>query len=243
MIKFRSVLFWTIFVAKSQERGTKMSKIIVPETCFPELKNEAIKWLADVFGLNPEYDPAMQPTIDQYGLPWFRAAALVMDDKTGKMLLVHESRVNIKKVKDENFKKWLVETGRCDSEGWTDGDGGWNIPAGRIAQNESFEEGLAREIKEETGHSAKLLGLLYVRWEKKYMMPTYLMKSISSPESHKTAEISETCKFSIDGIRALNDAGVLRSPESVMDSINVYNEFRSRKRDINQINPWPGVKK
>lgn len=213
------------------------NNIIIPETIYPELAREIADWLTEKFGPNPVYDSSLQPTIDQYGLPWFRAAAILIDDD-GNILLGHEGRVNVKKIKNADFKEWVIEKGRCDSEGWTDGDGGWNIPAGRITVSESFEHGALRELWEESGHTAKTLGILHVRWDKNYVMPTYLMKDTSGPDHYHTKEILDICKFSPEGIRALNDAGVLRSPKSVMDSLAAYEAYLRSERKLNQINSW-----
>lgn len=216
------------------------NQIIIPKTIYPKLTEEIASWLQAKFGPNPEYDPSEQLTIDQYGLPWFRAGALVVDTN-GKIILGHEGRVNIDKIEDVNFRDWLIETGRCDSEGWTDGDGGWNIPAGRLAVGESFEEGVKREVLEECGHTVEILGIIHVRWGKKYVMPTYLVRDLSGPAQYHTEnsrEILGICSFSPEGIHALNDAGVLRSPKSVMDSLVAYIAYLHGERELNQINSW-----
>lgn len=222
---------------KAKKGGQYVQRIIIPRTAYPELAEEIASWLLAKFGPNPEYDSSLQPTIGQFGLPWFRAGALIIDDD-GKIILGHEGRVNIDKIEDANFKAWLIETGRCDSEGWADGDGGWNIPAGRLAVGESFEEGVKREVFEECGHTVEVLGIIHVRWGKKYVMPTYLTRDLSGPAQYCTEEILSIRSFSPEGIRALNDAGVLRSPESVMDSLSAYEAYLRGERELNQINSW-----
>lgn len=219
-----------------------MSKIVIPEASCLDLQPEIARWLHAKFGPDPEYDSAMESTIQQWGLPWFRAGALIVDEH-GKIIMIHEGRVNIKKVRDENYKQWLIETNRCDAEGWADGDGGWNIPAGRLAPGESFEEGVAREVMEECAHEIEVLGVIHVRWGKDYVMPTFLAlaQNLSWPLRHEvkdSREVIDVCSFSIEGIRALNDAGVLRSPESVIDTINAYDAYVQGRRRLNYINPW-----
>lgn len=217
-----------------------MSQIVIPKADCADLTREITSWMHAKFGPNPEYDSAKADSIKQWGLPWFRAGALVVDEDD-KVLMIHEGRIHIKKVKDENYRQWLLETNRCDAGGWANGDGGWNIPAGRLALGESFEECVVREAKEETGHDIKVLGIIHVRWGKDYVMPTFLAQNLSWPLQCRvkdSQEIIGVCNFSIEGIRALNDAGVLRSPESVMDTIDAYEVYRQGKRGLNYINPW-----
>lgn len=219
-----------------------MSQIIIPETQCTGLTQEIARWLHAKFGPNPEYDSAKERDIGQWGLPWFRAGALVIDEDN-KILMIHEGRVHIKKVRDENYKQWLIETHRCDAGGWADGDGGWNIPAGRLALGESFEEGVVREVKEESGHDVKVLGIIHVRWGKDYVMPTFLAQNLSWPLQCRVKDPKEVigiCNFSVEGVRALDDAGVLRSPESVMDTIDAYEAYLQGEITLNHINPWPG---
>lgn len=229
-------------LAQSAGKGDMQmsNKIVVPVTENAELRQKITEWVHLKFGSDPTYDLAQQPLIEQFGLPWFRAAALVVD-ANGKILLGHEGRINIDKVKDPDFKAWLIETNRCDSEGWANGDGGWNIPAGRLACGETFEQGVLREIREETGHEVELLGIIHIRWGKKYVMPTYLARDVSGPSQYRTEDSNEILgigSFSVEGIRALNDAGILRSPESVMGSLNAYEAYSRGEKRLNEINGW-----
>lgn len=206
------------------------------------MKAEVTKWVHAKFGPNPEYDPSIEANIRQWGLPWFRAGALVVG-ADNKILMIHEGRVNIKKVQDKDYQEWLITTKRCDSEGWADGDGGWNIPAGRLAFGESFEEAVMREVKEESGHEIKVLGAIHVRWAKDYVMPTFLAQDIAGPNQFRTTDSRETIGingFSVEGVRALHDAGVLRSPESVMGTVDAYEAYLKGKMALDTINPWPG---
>lgn len=217
-----------------------MSKIVIPETKCADLTKEIARWLSAKFGPDPEYDFKKESDIIQWGLPWFRAGALVVDEDY-KVLMIHEGRIHIKKVRDENYRQWLLETNRCDAGGWANGDGGWNIPAGRLALGESFEAGVVREVKEETGHEVKVLGIIHVRWGKDYVMPTFLAQNLSWPLQCRVKDPQEVigvCNFSIEGARALNDAGVLRSPESVMDTLDAYEAYLRGEKQLNEINSW-----
>ena len=51
-------------------------------------------------------------------------------------------------------------------------------------------------------------------------------------------EVIGICNFSIEGVRALNDAGVLRSPESVMDTLDAYEAYLRGEKQLNEINSW-----
>lgn len=217
-----------------------MSKIVIPETKCADLTKEIARWLSAKFGPDPEYDSKKESDIIQWGLPWFRAGALVVDEDY-KVLMIHEGRIHIKKVRDENYRQWLLETNRCDAGGWANGDGGWNIPAGRLALGESFEAGVVREVKEETCHEVKVLGIIHVRWGKDYVMPTFLAQNLSWPLQCRVKDPQEVigiCNFSIEGVRALNDAGVLRSPESVMDTLDAYEAYLRGEKQLNEINSW-----
>ncbi len=217
-----------------------MSKIVIPETKCADLTKEIARWLSAKFGPDPEYDSKKESDIIQWGLPWFRAGALVVDEDY-KVLMIHEGRIHIKKVRDENYRQWLLETNRCDAGGWANGDGGWNIPAGRLALGESFEAGVVREVKEETGHEVKVLGIIHVRWGKDYVMPTFLAQNLSWPLQCRVKDPQEVigiCNFSIEGVRALNDASVLRSPESVMDTLDAYEAYLRGEKQLNEINSW-----
>ncbi len=217
-----------------------MSKIVIPETKCADLTKEIARWLSAKFGPDPEYDSKKESDIIQWGLPWFRAGALVVDEDY-KVLMIHEGRIHIKKVRDENYRQWLLETNRCDAGGWANGDGGWNIPAGRLALGESFEAGVVREVKEETGHEVKVLGIIHMRWGKDYVMPTFLAQNLSWPLQCRVKDPQEVigiCNFSIEGVRALNDASVLRSPESVMDTLDAYEAYLRGEKQLNEINSW-----
>ncbi len=204
-----------------------MSKITIPGTCFHQLERDVEEWVRAQFGPNPEYNPDLQPTIDRWGLPWFRSAAVVVNSE-GKILLMHEGRVQVKKIKDPVLKSYYRDTKGCSDSTWVDGDGGWNLPSGRLrsGEGESFEDAALREVKEESGHQIVVKKVLCVRKSDNlanlYIMPVYLAEDVSGPEHYTTAETMGIGWFSVEGIRALHDAGVLRSPDSVMSAIDAY---------------------
>lgn len=212
-------------------------KILVPGTENSELREKITEWLHVKFGNDPEYDPALQPVIDEFGLPWFRAAALVVD-REGKILMMHEGKAQVKKLKSEALKDYYLTVRERKKNDWVDEDGGWNIPAGRIMAGETFEQGVLREVEEESAHKVKIVGLLYVRWGKDYVMPTYLAEDQSGPEQYSTPETLGIHKFSPEGVRVLHEIEVLRSPESVMDSLQAYAAYMRDEKRLNEINLW-----
>jgi len=201
-----------------------MSRIITPETCYPEVKNTVAQWVLAQFGPTPSYDATLRNSIDQWGLPWFRAGAVVYDCE-GRILMMHEGRVQVKKVKDQRLKERLLEAGHKPGD-WVDGDGGWNLPAGRLKVGESFEAAALREVKEESGWDIALQALLHTRHSEKtsntYIMPVYLAQAISGPDQYRTAETTEIGWFTPARISDMHAAGTLRSPEFVMDSLEAY---------------------
>lgn len=219
-----------------------MSKIIVPKIYHPQLQENIAKWLLAHRGPDPEYSPAEDDSIEQYGLPLFRVAALVVgaDDKT---ILCQEGRIHIDKVKDPSYREYLIKEQKLDAGGWTDGEGGWNIPAGRLRPGETFEDGLTREIREESGHEAAIQGILCVRWSKKFVMPIYLAKDLSGPDHYhteETREILDTNRFSVEGVRTLDSIGMLRSPKSVLAGLDAYEAYLCGERKLGDIEPYSG---
>lgn len=169
-------------------------------------------------------DEKVLAEIDQYGLPWWRAGALVFNQE-GKVLMAHEGRVQIYKMRDEARKSQLLSEGYSPKE-WVDGDGGWNIPAGRLQfGTERFEEAAIREAEEETGWSIKIKDLIYVRKADNFVMPVFTAEAVSGPEEFYTVETREVIGIGwywIWEIYNMRDAGLLRSPESVINSLEAY---------------------
>lgn len=212
-------------------------KIVVPVSENRELMEKVTEWVHAKFGPNPEYDSTLQPVIDEFGLPWFRVAALVVD-REGKILMMHEGKAQVKKLKSAALRDYYLNVKNHKKGDWVDEDGGWNIPAGRIMVGETFEQGVLREVEEESAHKVKIVGLLYVRWGKDYVMPTYLAEDQSGPEQYSTPETLGIHKFSPEDIQVLYDIEALRSPESVMDSLQAYAAYMRDEKRLNEINSW-----
>lgn len=205
-----------------------MSKIVaIPETVDQELQKVVTSWATDFFGPTMLYDDALQDSIDQWGLPWFRAGAVVSNSE-GKILMMHEGRIQVKKIKDEFLKNQYLAEG-CSPNDWVDGDGGWNIPAGRLQPGESFEDAVIREVKEESQWDVKIKCHLYTRRSEKignaFIMPVYLAEAISGPKVFRSKETLEIGWFTVAEIREMHADGKLRSPESVLGSLAAYIEL------------------
>lgn len=165
--------------------------------------------------------------VQKWGLPWFRAGALVYNGER-KILMMHEARVKVKKIKDPVLKQKLLDEGYSPSD-WVDSDGGWNFPAGRLKVGEGFKEGIIREIKEESGWNVEIEGDLYTKQSKEpgneHTMPVYLASAFSGPEQFQTWETSEIGWFTPEEIREMNDSGVLRSPGFIMKSLELFEKL------------------
>lgn len=204
-----------------------MSKITIPRACTSELKETVTRWATAYFGPSLLYDDAKQAEIDQWGLPWFRAGAIVRDSE-GKILMMHEGRVQVKKIKDEALKTRYLTEGYKPGD-WVDGDGGWNLPSGRLRVGESFEAGVMREVKEESGWSIAFKDHIHTRHSEKpgnpYILPVYLTEAITGPTEYRTVETMEIGWFTVAEIREMHAAGQLRSPDFVMDSLDAYEKY------------------
>lgn len=201
-----------------------MTKILIPQSLYHEVQALVQDWTNSCLGDRPFYEDALQSTIDQWGFPWFRSGVLV-SNRNGEILMMHEARVQIKKIKDLALKQRLLNDGHQPSE-WVDGDGGWNLPAGRLRTGESFEDAGLREVYEETGWDVVIRYFLYARHSEKpdnqYIMPVYLALPMFGPPSYSTVETSEIGWRTPAQIRAMADAGQLRSPDFVLDSLKAY---------------------
>ena len=207
-----------------------MSKpMAVPAISNPKTATQISTWVREKFGDDPTYDDALQAEIDKWNLPWFRAGAVVVDYTTGKILMMHEARVQVKKIKDAAQMRYYLDVEHLKPNSWVDGDGGWNLPSGRLKPGETFEEGLIREVVEESGHRIEIQNVIDVRIGNKpdnlYIMPVWVARAVSGPTNHKTAETSEIGWFTTEEIRAMNDAGDLRSPDFVMNALSAYEKY------------------
>ncbi len=187
--------------------------------------------LKDHFGTEElPYNDDLWPTIEQWGYPWFSAG--VVCERQNTFLMMHEARVQVKKIRDEALKQQLLAEGHHPSD-WIDGDGGWNFPAGRLRIGESFEDAALREVEQETGWKVDLGKIIYIRTSDKpdniYIMPVYLAQPLTNSGQYQTWETSEINWFSAAEIRQMAQDNLLRSPEFVTASIAAYEVYEARK--------------
>lgn len=201
--------------------------VAIPETDQPGLNTIIKQWADDNKIPTSITDPELRAHITRWGLPWYRAGAVVVNDKS-EVLMVHEGRVQVKKIKDETLKNRYLAEGFKPGD-WVDGDGGWNLPSGRLAPGETFKEAAQREVNEETGWNVDICQCLHVRSSEKpgnqYVMPVYLAEAIDGPTEYHTIETTETLEIrwlSLSQIRHLHADNQLRSPEFVLDSIAAF---------------------
>lgn len=201
--------------------------IVTPETLDPALSADIKQWAEINHVPAAVTDPAAQKSIRNWGLPWFRAGAVVVNGD-GQILMVHEGRVQVKKIKDEAQKAKLLSEGHKPGD-WVDGDGGWNLPAGRLNSGETFEDGAEREVGEESGWHATVRQYLCLRTSEKpdnqYIMPVFLADANYGPaEFHTTAtrETLEIAWLTPEEIWKLYATEELRSPEFVVAALEAY---------------------
>ncbi len=209
---------------------TNLYPITVPHTTSLSIDTEVKEWAAKLPSV--EDTDELRSKIQQWGCPWFRAGALIRNIE-GKFLMVHEARVQIKKIKDSELRakaiqEILQKSPECKNleNEWVDGDGGWNIPAGRLSLGESFEFAAERETMEESGCVIHLEQRLYTRYSDKvkdpFIMPVYSAFALWAPTQFRTPEVLEIAWFTGDEIRALRDCDKLRSPKSVMGALTAF---------------------
>ena len=84
--------------------ATSELTILIPQTHNPRLNAEIEQWAAANNIPTVVTDPKLQKSIAEYGTPWFRSAAVVVNNG-GRILMIHEGRVQVKKIKDEALKQ------------------------------------------------------------------------------------------------------------------------------------------
>lgn len=207
--------------------GSETLQIHTPTTCYSDLQRDVDQLVSELFGPQLTCDASNLDSINQWGLSWFRAGAVIRNID-GQFLMSHEARVQVKKIKNPQLQQKYLDQGLKRND-WVDGDGGWNFPSGRLRIGESFEDGVIREIQEETGWKVMLVEPIHIRYSKKpdnmYIMPVYVAEALEGPEQYRTAETSEISWFFMDEIKAMHAAGSLRSPEFIMNALAAYEEF------------------
>ena len=73
-----------------------MSEIIVaiPSTGCPKLDRDVQQWVDENAIPTVVTEPKLQAEINKWGVPWYRAAAVVVNDKK-QILMMHEGMVRV----------------------------------------------------------------------------------------------------------------------------------------------------
>lgn len=166
--------------------------------------------------LPKHYSPELVAEIRQYGIPWLRAGAVVwrwneQNPEEQEFLLIHENRVKVNGV-------------------WQDGDGGWNLPCGRVnltddgASTETLEAAAQREVLEESGQVVKLGPICHLGQRTDanniYAIVIFGATVVETAEFTATAETKEISWFDYNAIQELQTSGHLRNAELTIAAID-----------------------
>lgn len=108
--------------------------------------------------------------------------------------------------------------------------GMYNIPAGHLEENELLIDGAKREIKEETGYTVDIKGIVQVGDAEKFTSFIFYCEIISEQESYNSDEILSVEWLSFDEIK--NIVEKLRSPELILDAIKRVEDKKVYSLDI-----------
>ena len=115
-------------------------------------------------------------------------------------------------------------------EGLEEFYGMYNIPAGKLDENELLIDGAKREIKEETGYDVDIKGIIHIGNTKQMVSVIFLCETVSNQEEFDKDEILSTEWFTYDEIVELKDH--LRSPNLLIDAIRCADEDKIYSLDI-----------
>ena len=159
------------------------------------------------------YSPEMIQHIQQWGCPWIRTGAVVWRGQGNitEYLLVHEAKVKRNGV-------------------WQPGDGGWNLPCGRVgltadqSRIESLYEAAEREVLEESGQEVKLGPLVHISQRTEldnfHLLLLFGAEIAVEHQFVPTEEVSEIGWFSYPEIMVMVGEGRLRSPDMVDSALS-----------------------
>lgn len=108
--------------------------------------------------------------------------------------------------------------------------GMYNIPAGHLEENELLIDGAKREIKEETGYTVDIKGIVQVGDTEKFTSFIFYCEIISEQESYNSDEILSVEWLSFDEIK--NIVEKLRSHELILDAIKRVEDKKVYSLDI-----------
>ena len=108
--------------------------------------------------------------------------------------------------------------------------GMYNIPAGHLEENELLIDGAKREIKEETGYTVDVKGIVQVGDTEKFTSFIFYCEIISEQVSYNSDEILSVEWLSFDEIKNIVDK--LRSPDLILDAIKRVEDKKVYSLDI-----------
>ena len=108
--------------------------------------------------------------------------------------------------------------------------GKYNIPAGKLLENELLIDGAKREIKEETGYDVNIKGIVQIGNSKLFTSFIFYSEISSEQVSYNTDEILSVQWLSYDEIK--NKYNNLRSPELLLDAIKCVEDNKIYPLDI-----------
>lgn len=90
----------------------------------------------------------------------------------------------------------------------------WNLPAGHVDKDESFEEAVIREVKEETGFDVKLIAhiALYHESASKSIKHVYSAEITAGKLSAQEGEILSVAWLTYEEIQAIKQDSKIRAP-------------------------------
>jgi len=108
--------------------------------------------------------------------------------------------------------------------------GKWSLPAGFVKEGETVDEAIVREVKEETGIDAEVIGLIGVRTgvihgETSDNMLIFLLNALSETVDIQIKELSEATFLSKESIQRDEDSSQLLLHLASLNSFTSFSPF------------------
>ena len=108
--------------------------------------------------------------------------------------------------------------------------GMYNLPAGKLEENELLLDGAKREIKEETGYTVDIKGIVQIGDAEMFKSFIFLCGIDSNQEYYNSEELLSVEWLSLEEIKNIKDQ--LRSPELTLDAIKNVEDKKVCSLDI-----------
>ena len=164
-------------------------------------------------GFPKNYSTELIREIQQWGFPWIRTGAVIWRVQGGdfQFLLIHEAKVNV-------------------NGHWQPGDGGWNLPCGRLnltadqTRAENLYEAAEREVFEESGQVVELQPVVDATQRTDlnnfHILLLFGAELTETLPFTPTDEVSEIGWFTYDETKELRRKHQLRSPDMVFSALD-----------------------